>query len=83
MSPDAKTQNDVVSTTLRALRDVSRLCPEDQRGAAVLISAVVLDATVRECRLRFVIDSVPAVIREAMASDLWSAVRGVLPRSPA
>ncbi len=83
MNPDQKQANDVTASTVRALRDMSRLSPEDQRATAILLLAVVLDATVRDCRLRYVIDSVPAVIREAMASDLWSAVRGVLRKSPA
>lgn len=82
MRPELKTQNDVTATAVRALRDMSRLAPEDQRAVGVLILAVVLDATVRDCRLQYVINGVPAVIREAVASDLWSVVRGVLPRSP-
>lgn len=82
MKPIDKQSSDVVSAAVRALRDMSRLAPEDAKAAGVLILAVLLDAYTRDIRLPHVIAAVPQTIRSAMTSDLWSAVRGVLPKSP-
>jgi hypothetical protein len=53
------------------------------RAFAVLVMAAVLDATIRDFRLGYVVASVPETLREAMDSPLFPPVRHVLAKSPA